>query len=75
MVKLKDEFTKEMYRKWFLSNFDLVEQLSKLYYKKPNKHKYLWEDNQWRKHFEYITEKWQKILKIQLPNWRIITKK
>ena len=40
-----------------------------------NKHKYLWEDNQWRKVFEYITEKWQKILKIQLPNWRIITKK
>ena len=37
MIKLKDEFIKEMYRKWFLSDFDLVEQLSKLYYKKFKK--------------------------------------
>jgi len=72
---LKDEYLKAKYRQWFLSEKDLVNQLWNIYHKKPNKHKYLWEDNQWRKHFEYITEKWQKILKIQLPNWRIITKK
>lgn len=72
---LKDELIKAKYRQWFLSEKDLVNQLWNIYHKKPNKHKYSWEDNQWRKHFEYITEKWQKILKIQLPNWRIITKK
>ena len=72
---LKDEYIKTKYRQWFLSDKDLVNQLWYIYHKKSNKHKYLWEYNQWRKHFEYITEKWQKILKIQLPNWRIITKK
>lgn len=40
-----------------------------------NKHKYLWEDNFWRKVFEYITKTWKKIIKLQLQNWQIITKK
>ena len=37
MIQLKDEFLKKMYRKWFLNDFELVEQLSKLYYKKEKK--------------------------------------
>lgn len=39
-----------------------------------NKHKFLWEVN-WQKHFSYTTKKWKKIIKIQLPNGRFITKK
>lgn len=38
-------------------------------------HKFLWTDNKGNKHFSCITKKGQKILKIQLPNGRFITKK
>ena len=31
---LRDEKIKQMYRKWFLSDIDLINQLWKLYYKK-----------------------------------------